>query len=303
MKPLQRLAIACLCIGFVFLSGCTDWYSDPELLADQKALSEVYADRPLYAYVYYEGRTQVEGTDMHVFVVKATSKFTSAASYWVYYLPVSNMVIETSAGPYEGKGKLKQIYRLKYDHDEGQFRLLENNKRMEVIKTNFTETYSFKQTKCLKAAKDAAAGPDSYKLVNYAAEICFWSGDFEQSKVFTQQLKDNMSNFDRYTTDGQMLHDYYTIMGRHLLREGQTQEAKTYLLQSIDVRPSPVMTSFGPNMELAMDLLKAGETAAVIKYLDGCAEFWNDEPVQIWKQKINEGRMPVLNQHSWDGEL
>ena len=303
MNTRRNLAITCLCVGFALLSGCSDWYSDPVILEDQKALSIVYADRPLYSFVYYEGQYSQNGTDVHVFVVKATNKFTPSDSYYVYYLPVANMTIQTSAGQYAGEGKLKQTYRLKYDHDEGQFRLFENNQPLEVIKTNFSEAYSFKESECLKGAKDATASPDSYELVKYAAEICFWSGDFGQSKVFTRQLKDNISNFGRYTTEGQMLHDYYTIMGRHLLHEGQTQEASMYLLRSIDVKPSPVMSSFGPNMELAMDLLKAGETTTVLEYLDGCAGFWKEEPIQLWKQKINEGSIPVLNQHSWEGEL
>lgn len=302
-NPLQLFVLICVCVVYAFMAGCSDWYSEPVLLENQKALSEVYAGRPLYSSVFYEGQLSYKGDDVHVFVVMVISKFTSSASYFLYYLPVANMVIETDAGQYEGEDELKLIYLLNYDHDEGQFNLLENKQHVEVIKANFTETYSLKETRCRNAVDEASANPNSYPLTKSVAEICFWSDDFEKSKAFTRKLKDNMGTFDRYTTEGQMLHDYYTIMGRHFLREGQTQEAKTYLLQSIDVKPSPVMTSFGPNMELAMDLLKAGETATVLEYLDGCAKFWKEEPVNIWKQKISEGRMPILNQHSWGGEL
>jgi TPR repeat protein len=297
------LAIGCLGLVLAVLAGCFDWYSQPVLLSDQKSLSVVYADRPLYASVFYEGQTTYEGTDVHVFVVRAISKFTSQSAYFVYYLPVAEMEIATDVGRYAGEGNLRLTHTLVYEHDDGQFRLRQDRQSVEVIEANFTEANSLKESRCLKAAEDASASPSSYPLAKYAAETCFWSGNYAQSKVFTLLLKDNIDNFDDYTTRGQMLHDYYTLMGRHLLREGKTEEANQYLLQSIDVQPSPVMSSFGPNMELAMDLLKAGETATVLEYLDGCAKFWNDEPVRIWKQKINAGRIPVLDQNKWDGEL
>ena len=300
---LKVLVLSCIYVCYVFLAGCSDWYSQPVLLEDQKALSEVYSGRPLYSSVFYEGQQSYQDVKVHVFVVMVISKFTSAASYYFYYLPVSEMTITTAVTPYAGKDKLKLKYLLTYGHDDAQFNLLQDKQPIETIKTNFAEAYSLKETRCLKAAEEATADVNSYPLTKQAAELCFWSGNFDQSRLFTQQLKDNMANFDRYTTEGQMLHDYYTFMGRHLLREGQTGQAKTYLLQSIDVKPSPVMSSFGPNMELAMDLLKAGETDTVLEYLDGCAVFWKDEPIKIWKQKIKEGRMPILNQHSWSGEL
>lgn len=285
------------------LAGCSDWYSEPVVLVDQKSLSVVYEDRPLYSSVYYEGQHTHEGTEVHVFVVKSTSKFTSQSSYYIYFLPVSEMAIGTDIGRYPGKENLRHTHKLVYEHDDGQFRLKENKQSIEVIGADFTEEYSLKESRCLKSAKDASDSPNSYPQVKYAAEICFWSGNYAQSKIFTLQMKGNADGFDDNPGMGQMLHDYNTLMGRHLVREGRIEEAGQHLLQSLQVQPSPVMSSFGPNFELAMDLLKAGQTGVVLEYLDGCAEFWKDEPVRIWKEKINAGRIPILNQHNWDGEL
>ncbi|HEY5774679.1 MAG TPA: tetratricopeptide repeat protein, partial [Xanthomonadales bacterium] len=302
-NPLTYLAAGFMGLILAILAGCSDWYSEPAMLADQKSLSAVYEDRPLYSSVYYEGQTTHEGIEVHVFVVRAINKFTPESAYYIYYLPVAGMTIATDVGRYAGEENLRRTHLLEYDHDRGQFSLVEDRRSVEVITANFTEAYTLKESRCIKATEEAKGSPDSYPLAKYAAETCFWSGNYAQSKVFTQLLKDNMDHFDAYTTRGQMLHDYYTLMGRHLLQEGRTQEANQHLLQSVELQPSPAMSSFGPNMELAMDLLKAGETATVLEYLDACAGFWDDEPIRIWKQKINAGRMPILNQHSWDGEL
>lgn len=302
-NPFKHLAAACICLVLASLAACSDWYSEPVVLKDRKALSAVYEDRPLYSSVYYEGQTIDDGVELHVFVVKVVSKFAPMSSFYIYYLPVSGMAIETDPGHFPGQDNLRLTHELVYDHDQGRFRLRADRQDVEVIEANFTETYSLKESRCLKAIEETTGNPNNYPRVKYAAEICFWSGNYDHSKTFTLLLKENIDHFDRYTTRGQMLHDYHTLMGRHLLREGNTHGAKQQLLLSVEVEPSPAMSTFGPNMELAMDLLKAGETASVLEYLDVCAGFWNEEPVRLWKQKINAGRLPILNQHSWDGEL
>jgi len=301
--PYLFLAIAFTILALAGLAGCSDWYSEPVVLKDQRALSAVYEDRPLYSTVYYEGQYNYQGEEVRVFVVEAVSKFTAQSSFYIYYMPASGITIATDPGRFPGGESLRKTHELVYDHDQGRFRLRANRRDVEVIKANFTEAYSLKESRCLKAIEAADGNPDDYPGTKYAAETCFWSGNFDQSKTFTQLLKENIDHFDHYATRGQMLHDYHTLMGRHLLREGNTGGAKQQLLLSVGVEPSPSMRTFGPNMELAMDLLKAGEIASVLEYLDVCAGFWNEEPVRIWKQKINAGRLPILNQYSWDGEL
>ena len=286
----------------VLLISCSDTFNDPILLTDQKSLSEVYKDRPLYSSFYYEGVYKHEGNSVHVFALKIISKFHSAKVFNFYYLPIDKIEINTDVGSYRGKDYIKLTHRFHYRHDDGVFTLSGKKKLLERIKANFKEEYSLAEEKCINAQKKAVDQPRSYPLVRYAAEICYYSGNFEESKVFTLKLKENIGSFDRYTSKGQMLHDYHTLIGRHAIRDGKIEEAKKHLMLSIDVNPSAVMTSFGPNMELAVDLLKQGEKDAVLRYLDGCAEFWKDEPIQLWKTKISENKMPSLNIHNWGHE-
>ena len=286
----------------VLLISCSDTYNDPILLADQKALSEVYKERPLYSSFYYEGAYKHEGNSVHVFALKIISKFHSAKHFKLYYLPIDEIEIKTDVGDYKGTEFIKLTHRFSYRHDDGVFALSGKKRLLETIEANFTEEYSYLEDRCIKAKKRAANNSRSYPQVKYAAEICYTSANFEESKAFALKLKENIDAFDRYTTKGQMLHDYHTLIGRHALREGAKDEAKRHLLLSLEVSPSPVMMSFGPNMELASDLLKQGEKATVLRYLDGCAKFWKDEPIQLWKMKINENKIPALNIYAWERE-
>lgn len=303
VTPVMKLAMAGIGLLMALLAGCSDWYSKPVVLADQKSLSEVYEDRPLYSSLYYEGRHLHEGLPVHVFVMRVLSKFSPQDAYYIYYLPVTEMEINASVEAYGGKGLIRRGHRFVYEHDRGQFRLWEGKRTLEVIPADFTEEYSYRESRCRKAMEKASGKPDSYPQVKYAADTCFWSGNYEESRKFAVLLLENIDQFDDYTSRGQMLHDYHTLMGRHLLREGEVEQANAHLLQSVDVQPSAVMSSFGPHMELAMELLKAGQTDTVLAYLDACARFWNEEQIHAWKQAINEGRIPALDPNNRDGEV
>jgi hypothetical protein len=57
---------------------------------------------------------------------------------------------------------------------------------------------------------------------------------------------------------------------------------------------SPQLNSFGPTMQLAKALLRAGETRAVLNYLAQCRVFWTAGKtwLDLWEAKIHEGQVP-----------
>lgn len=252
----------------------------------------MYKDRPLYSSLYYEGVYKPEGSSVHVFVLKIIRKFHSAKHFNLYYLPIDEIEINTDVGDYKRKEFINLTHRFSYRHGDGVFTLSGKKRLLETIEANFTEEYSYFEDRCIKAKRKAANNPRLYPQVKYAAEICHKSANFEESKAFALKLKENMEAFDRYTTKGQMLHDYHTLIGRHALREGAIDEAKRHLLLSLEVSPSPMMTSFGPNMELAAELLKQGEKDTVLRYLDGSAKIWRDKSIQRWKKETSENKKP-----------
>ena len=58
------------------------------------------------------------------------------------------------------------------------------------------------------------------------------------------------------------------------------------------VSGSSQLDSFGPNMQLADDLLKAGRRDTVLAYFDECGKFWKDKQLGTWRSEVEAGRMP-----------
>ena len=53
-----------------------------------------------------------------------------------------------------------------------------------------------------------------------------------------------------------------------------------------------MLSSFGPNMQLARELHEAGEADAVVRYLARCSEFWDDERLDGLAAQIRDGTAP-----------
>jgi len=94
-------------------------------------------------------------------------------------------------------------------------------------------------------------------------------------------------------TTGQTIHDSHVVLGRADLRSGKIDEAKTHLLQAGRVTGGGSLTSFGPNMSLAKELLERGERDTVVLYLEECEAFWPNRGILAqWIQTIKSGGTP-----------
>lgn len=93
---------------------------------------------------------------------------------------------------------------------------------------------------------------------------------------------------------GNALHYGHTVLGLLALQEGDTQRAVEELHKAGETPGSPQLDSFGPSMQLAKALLKAGQSQPVLDYLEQCRVFWKmGEPwLTIWRDKIRAGGVP-----------
>jgi len=90
-------------------------------------------------------------------------------------------------------------------------------------------------------------------------------------------------------------HHAHLVLGRLALRDGDTAGAEAHLLAMGRVSGSPVLDTFGPNMQLAQDLLEHGDRPPVLAYLDECAKFWtfdHGKRLNAWKAQVQEGKTP-----------
>ena len=90
-------------------------------------------------------------------------------------------------------------------------------------------------------------------------------------------------------------HHAHLILGRLALRDGDAAGAEAHLLAMGRVSGSPNLDTFGPNMQLAQDLLKVGKRHAVLAYFDECAKFWTFDhgaKLKQWKAQVQKGEVP-----------
>jgi hypothetical protein len=93
---------------------------------------------------------------------------------------------------------------------------------------------------------------------------------------------------------GDAIHQGNMILGRLALRQNKIDLAKKYLIAAGKTPGSSTLSSQGPAMQLAKDLLDRGESATVLEYLDLCGQFWtaNRGKLQEWTVLIRANLKP-----------
>jgi hypothetical protein len=95
---------------------------------------------------------------------------------------------------------------------------------------------------------------------------------------------------------GGAIHHGNLVLGRVALRRGDIDSAKEYLIKAGKTPGSGSLSSFGPNMALAKELLEIGEKEAVVNYLELCKEFWDlgrkRQTLTRWIEEIRAEAIP-----------
>ena len=145
--------------------------------------------------------------------------------------------------------------------------------------------------KALQLREQLLAAMDrSYELslqdLQRLAIDAFEAGDTVGAQKYAQELVRR--------DDADALHQGNVILGRLALKNGNLEEAKARLLAAGKIPGSPVLGSFGPNMNLAQELLMKGEKEVVLQYFDECAVFWKygANKLDEWKLAVDQERIP-----------
>ncbi|MFC1773848.1 hypothetical protein ACFL3A_10915 [Pseudomonadota bacterium] len=99
---------------------------------------------------------------------------------------------------------------------------------------------------------------------------------------------------------GNAIHDANRLLGLISLKIGNIDQATNYLLESGKSTGSPQLDTFGPEMDLANELLKLGRHEQVKTYLKDVGSFWemDDGLLDQWIKEIDKGEQPELNRFS-----
>ena len=96
---------------------------------------------------------------------------------------------------------------------------------------------------------------------------------------------------------GNLLHHGHITLGRLALLAGDTDGAAQHLLRAGSTPGSPQLNAFGPDLDLANQLLAKGRTDAVEGYLQRCQQFWKlgGDKLERWIAEIHTGHRPTLD--------
>jgi hypothetical protein len=108
-----------------------------------------------------------------------------------------------------------------------------------------------------------------------------------------------LSLAERYRTDwyyGNAVHHGHLILGHVALASHDFSSAGLELLAAGRTPGSPQLNSFGPNMELALDLLRAGDRETVLEYFALCRRFWQlgQQKLDWWASEVAAEREPAF---------
>ena len=159
---------------------------------------------------------------------------------------------------------------------------------------NSTKSAQSRLEKAIKIISTSTQEEDKFYALNDAAKQSFIVGKTQDASKYATELL-NLAN--RFKTDwnyGNAIQDANLVLGRIALKEGRTEEAKSFLLASGRNNGSPQLETFGPNMSLAQDLLEKGESTTVLQYLELCHKFWKMEEGKLdrWTKQIKKGKKP-----------
>lgn len=126
------------------------------------------------------------------------------------------------------------------------------------------------------------------------AKLSFELGEDARAQSHASELLALAQRHPGDETYGAALHDGHMVLGRLALKRKSVAEARAHLLDAGRTIGGSTLSSFGPNMGLAKDLLDQGERQVVIEYLRLCKNFWTGPhlPVDAWIAEIQAGRKP-----------
>ncbi len=132
-------------------------------------------------------------------------------------------------------------------------------------------------------------------LINSAYE----EGSYDKATTLITEYLDLASTYRSNWNYGNAIHNSNQILGFIALEKNDVAGAANYLVEAGKSTGSPQLDSFGPNLDLANELLSRGEKDAVINYLQGVKKFWdgNESTIDGWTQDILDGETVELDQY------
>jgi len=152
----------------------------------------------------------------------------------------------------------------------------------------------------LEKLTTAEGDAEAFVHLPSAAAAAFHLGLFGEARAFAERSLALAPLFQENWNYGNAIHIGHTVLGLIALNEGDEITAIAELVASGKTPGSPQLNSFGPTMQLAKALLRAGHVEPVPEYLEQCRAFWEmgGAWLNLWERMVRQGSVPNFFQHS-----
>lgn len=126
------------------------------------------------------------------------------------------------------------------------------------------------------------------------ARAALGAGEATKAETYAKELLEEASQRQAEWNYGPAIHHGNLVLGRIVLKKGDLEAAKAHLLKAGKISGGGTLSSFGPNMVLAKELLEKGEKQTVLEYLELCKKFWpyGTKQLETWIGTIRKGGIP-----------
>jgi hypothetical protein len=162
----------------------------------------------------------------------------------------------------------------------------------EKVATSESERLAVLRLELQNKVKQRGSGTDEEADFSQLTELALQAKEYETASSLASERLDDLTSRNCKCNDD--VHRANIVLGLSAVRQGEVERAKHYLAAAGQVGPSPVLSTFGPNMQLAKELLERGERDAVVAYLKECGSFWSSghKDLDNWTKQITRGDTP-----------
>ncbi len=148
--------------------------------------------------------------------------------------------------------------------------------------------------------QDTSARLQRFYAVGDELAAAYKGGEFDKAKELANENLNLAKAYRCNWNYGNAIHESYSILGQISLNQGDLDGAIDDLRKAGESPGSPQLDTFGPDLDLADELLQRGKSDAVRSYLLEIKRFWkmNDGKIDGWVAEIDKGDKPRLNRFS-----
>ncbi len=129
-------------------------------------------------------------------------------------------------------------------------------------------------------------------------EAAVLAEDWERVRETAERVLSDNETCTRTFQYGNAIHWANIALGCAALAHDRLSLASEYLVRAGKTPGSPQLDNFGPDRDLARQLLARGERTAVLAYLTDCARFWKGREalLETWRAAIERGEPTDLEE-------